>query len=47
MIEPDDTIRFKPADVPELPELQQRRQPKRQRKEIPEPTDFRPHGAEW
>ena len=47
MIEPDDTIRFKRADVPELPELQQHRQPKRQRQEIPEPTDFRPFGVEW
>lgn len=45
MIEPDDTIRFKSDDVPELPEIQAPR--KYKKSEVPEPKDWRPFGVEW
>ena len=40
------TITFRPADVPELPELKPRRKARRKR-ETPEPKDWRPFGEEW
>ena len=47
MIEPDDTIRFSPDDVPDLPELRKPEKRKRKKRETPPPTDWRPHGEEW
>lgn len=47
MIEPDDTIRFKPGDMPELEEVKAPRKRIRRRREVPEPEDWRPFGAEW
>lgn len=45
MIEPDDIIRFRPCDVPELEEV---REPERRKAEPnPEPKDWRPFGCEW
>ena len=47
MIEPDDTIRFSPDDVPDMPEVKKPKKRKRKKREIPEPTDWRPLGYEW
>ena len=47
MIEPDDTIRFSPDDVPDMPEVKKPKKRKRKKREIPEPTDWRPFGFEW
>jgi hypothetical protein len=47
MIEPDDTIHFKPDDIPELAETQARRNRKRRKRYIPEPEDWRPFDVEW
>ena len=50
MIEPDDTIRFSPDDVPGMLEVKKLKKPKgrkRKKREIPEPTDWRPFGCEW
>ena len=47
MIEPDTTIRFSPDDVPDLLGLCKPKKRKRKKREIPEPTDWRPFGCEW
>lgn len=47
MIEPDTTIRFSPDDAPDLPEVKKPKGRKRKKREIPEPTDWRPFGCEW
>lgn len=39
MIETDETIRFKPGDVPDLQEIHVPRKRKRQKREVPEPKD--------
>lgn len=44
MIEPDDKIRFDADDVPE--ELRTRKR-RKQKREEPEPKDWRPFGIEW
>jgi hypothetical protein len=40
------TIRFTPADVPVLPELERLPEPE-DRHETPEPAGWRPLGVEW
>ena len=40
------TIRFRPSDVPELPELEPVRKAV-EKAPTPEPEDWRPLGAEW
>jgi len=47
MIEPDATIRFSPDDVPDLQEVKKPKKRKHKKREIPEPTDWRPFGFEW
>ena len=47
MIEPDDTIRFSPDDAPDMLEVKKPKKRKRKKREIPEPTDWRPLGYEW
>ena len=50
MIEPDDTIRFSPDDAPDMLEVKKPKKPKgrkRKKRDIPEPTDWRPFGCEW
>ena len=47
MIEPDDTIRFQPKDVPDVPEVRKPRKRQRKKRDIPEPKDWRPFGGEW
>lgn len=47
MIEPDNTIRFKPDDAPELTEIPVTGKDDRKKIEVPEPKDWRPFGAEW
>lgn len=46
MIEPDDIIRFKAADIPDLPELEKPRR-KRKKPGVPPPEDWEPFGCEW
>lgn len=47
MIEPETTIRFSTDDVPDLPEMHKPKRWQRKKREIPEPEDWRPIGAEW
>ena len=47
MIEDGDTIRFRPEDVPELPELKSGRRKARRRRETPAPEGWKPLGYEW
>lgn len=48
MIEQETTIRFRPEDVPPLPELYQAgRRFRRRRREVPPPEDWVPIGVEW
>ena len=47
MIDADNTIRFSPADVPDLPELRTQKKRKQRKRETPEPSGWRPFGEEW
>ena len=47
MIEPDDTIRFQPDDVPDTEGCGTQKKPRRRRKPVEPPADFRPFGYEW
>jgi len=42
----NNTITFRPRDVPDLPELELKDEPK-EKHETPPPKDWRPIGAEW
>lgn len=42
-----DTIRFRPEDMPELPELLPLEEVHAERTETPEPEGWRPIGGEW
>lgn len=48
MIESELTvIRFRPGDVPELPELPPVEEPPEEHADTPEPEGWRPIGGEW